>query len=207
MDDEAMVGNVLVSSLTNKKGGKIGTLIGGGKRSDSKSMLVVPMSLYSSSTSFQLPENNDDLENDNFDSDSDSDSDDDDGDQKEDEETSNQMVDDDIYDSLLGLMEETPDSTFVSQVEPSNVSMIVEEIETPPSVYKYASLGKSRKHHTADKSHDASKGKKHSKKHAFKENKAKKSETKVHNLTKKKNSKKTKRKGTKKHEGFLQGFF
>lgn len=211
MDESAMVGNVLVSSLTNKKGGKIGTLFGGGKN-DGKSMLVVPMSLYSSSTSFQLPENNDDLEDDDFESDSDEKNDNDD-DLDEENETLNQVVDDDIYDSLLELMEEKPESNLsplVSQesirVEPSNVSMLVEEIEptlTSAPVRKYASLSKS-----LSRSHAASKGKRHSKKHASNNKyKAKKSEKKSRNLTKKKNGKKTKRKGTKKHGGILQGIF
>ncbi len=192
MDESAMVGNVLVSSLTNKKGGNIGTLFGGGKRNGkSNGKLVVPMSLYSSSTSFQLPENNDSDDDDN------NSLDEDDETSKQDEETSNQVLNDDIYDSLLGLMEENKslDSAHES-VTPSNVSMLVEEIEESPEMRSKRHIARDKSSKTRSISSSAS-SKKHTKKRQPKKQPIKnhKKNDKHHKLTKR-NDKKKKRKTT-----------
>jgi len=194
MDQASMVGNVLVSSLTNKRG-KINTLFGGGNEK-----LVVPMSLYSSSTSFQLPEHN----TDDSDDDSDDENNQEDGDGNG--ETSNQVIDDDIYDSLLGLMEENKllENSHES-VTPSNVSMLVEEIEESPA---WSATTNAKTHVVRDKSlknhsiPNRVSSKKHTKKHKQHDKKQhkqhKQHDKKQRKLTKKNNNKK-KRKSTHKN--------
>ena len=204
-----MIGNLAVSSLTNKKGGKITTLMGGSGSNGSKKnqKLVVPFSLYSSTASFQLPENH---------GESDSDDDEDIGNNDEDDDISKaSVVDDDIYDNLLSLMEdneknnrelESVTALLSQQVTPSNVSMLVEEIEQPDDVSVLVPVpvpvpGKSLKSKTRSVVHGKIKSKR-TKKHPMNKNNKKhdtKHDTK-HDQKPKKQVKKHDKKTTKKHE-------
>lgn len=122
MDESSMIGNKSLSSLLKNKKGMISTLIGGGR---DESNLVIPYSLYTSSSSFKIDP---DLDNVSV---SDTDSDD-----NEEGEAEMDVIDDDIYEKLLHLMdaENKEMDLGTSPSSSSNISLLIEEQIDKPSI-------------------------------------------------------------------------
>ncbi len=130
MDKNSMIGNKSLSSLLKNKKGMISTLIGGGR---DESNLVIPYSLYTSSSSFKIDP---DLDNVSV---SDTDSDDnEEGEEEGEEEVEAEMdvIDDDIYEKLLHLMDaENEEMDLGTSPSPSsNISLLIEEQIDKPSI-------------------------------------------------------------------------
>lgn len=122
MDESSMIGNKSLSSLLKNKKGMISTLIGGGR---DESNLVIPYSLYTSSSSFKIDP---DLDNVSV---SDTDSDD-----NEEGEAEMDVIDDDIYEKLLHLMDAENEEMDLgtSPSSSSNISLLIEEQIDKPSI-------------------------------------------------------------------------
>lgn len=130
MDEKSMIGNKSLSSLLKNKKGMISTLIGGGR---DESNLVIPYSLYTSSSSFKIDP---DLDNVSV---SDTDSDDnEEGEEEGKEEGEEEMdvIDDDIYEKLLHLMDAENEEMDLgtSPSSSSNISLLIEEQIDKPSI-------------------------------------------------------------------------
>jgi len=125
-----MIGNKSLSSLLKNKKGMISTLIGGGR---DESNLVIPYSLYTSSSSFKIDP---DLDNVSV---SDTDSDDNEEGEEEGEkevEAEMDVIDDDIYEKLLHLMDAENEEMDLgtSPSSSSNISLLIEEQIDKPSI-------------------------------------------------------------------------
>ena len=130
MDENSMIGNKSLSSLLKNKKGMISTLIGGGR---DESNLVIPYSLYTSSSSFKIDP---DLDNVSV---SDTDSDDNEEGEEEGEkevEAEMDVIDDDIYEKLLHLMDAENEEMDLgtSPSSSSNISLLIEEQIDKPSI-------------------------------------------------------------------------
>ena len=130
MDEKSMIGNKSLSSLLKNKKGMISTLIGGGR---DESNLVIPYSLYTSSSSFKIDP---DLDNVSV---SDTDSDDNEEGKEEGEEEGEaemDVIDDDIYEKLLHLMDAENEEMDLgtSPSSSSNISLLIEEQIDKPSI-------------------------------------------------------------------------
>lgn len=130
MDESSMIGNKSLSSLLKNKKGMISTLIGGGR---DESNLVIPYSLYTSSSSFKIDP---DLDNVSV---SDTDSHDNEEAEEEGEEEGEaemDVIDDDIYEKLLHLMDAENEEMDLgtSPSSSSNISLLIEEQIDKPSI-------------------------------------------------------------------------
>ena len=101
MDESSMIGNKSLSSLLKNKKGMISTLIGGGR---DESNLVIPYSLYTSSSSFKIDPDLDNVSVSDTDSD-DNEEGEEEGKEEGEKEVEAEMdvIDDDIYEKLLHL--------------------------------------------------------------------------------------------------------
>lgn len=129
-----MIGNKSLSSLLKNKKGMISTLIGGGR---DESNLVIPYSLYTSSSSFKIDPDLDNVSVSETDSD-DNEEGEEEGEEegKEEVEAEMDVIDDDIYEKLLHLMDAENEEMDLgtSPSSPSNISLLIEEQIDKPSI-------------------------------------------------------------------------
>jgi hypothetical protein len=134
MDENSMIGNKSLSSLLKNKKGMISTLIGGGR---DESNLVIPYSLYTSSSSFKIDPDLDNVSVSDTDSD-DNEEGEEEGNEEGEEEVEAEMdvIDDDIYEKLLHLMDAENEEMDLgtSPSSSSNISLLIEEQIDKPSI-------------------------------------------------------------------------
>jgi hypothetical protein len=134
MDEKSMIGNKSLSSLLKNKKGMISTLIGGGR---DESNLVIPYSLYTSSSSFKIDPDLDNVSVSDTDSD-DNEEGEEEGNEEGEEEVEAEMdvIDDDIYEKLLHLMDAENEEMDLgtSPSSSSNISLLIEEQIDKPSI-------------------------------------------------------------------------
>ena len=134
MDESSMIGNKSLSSLLKNKKGMISTLIGGGR---DESNLVIPYSLYTSSSSFKIDPDLDNVSVSDTDSD-DNEEGEEEGKEEGEKEVEAEMdvIDDDIYEKLLHLMDAENEEMDLgtSPSSSSNISLLIEEQIDKPSI-------------------------------------------------------------------------
>lgn len=134
MDESSMIGNKSLSSLLKNKKGMISTLIGGGR---DESNLVIPYSLYTSSSSFKIDPDLDNVSVSDTDSDDNEEGEEEGKEEGEEEgEAEMDVIDDDIYEKLLHLMdaENKEMDLGTSPSSSSNISLLIEEQIDKPSI-------------------------------------------------------------------------
>lgn len=134
MDENSMIGNKSLSSLLKNKKGMISTLIGGCR---DESNLVIPYSLYTSSSSFKIDPDLDNVSVSDTDSD-DNEKGEEEGKEEGEKEVEAEMdvIDDDIYEKLLHLMDAENEEMDLgtSPSSSSNISLLIEEQIDKPSI-------------------------------------------------------------------------
>jgi hypothetical protein len=134
MDENSMIGNKSLSSLLKNKKGMISTLIGGGR---DESNLVIPYSLYTSSSSFKIDPDLDNVSVSDTDSDDNEEGEEEGNEEGEEEgEAEMDVIDDDIYEKLLHLMDAENEEMDLgtSPSSSSNISLLIEEQIDKPSI-------------------------------------------------------------------------
>ena len=134
MDENSMIGNKSLSSLLKNKKGMISTLIGGGR---DESNLVIPYSLYTSSSSFKIDPDLDNVSVSDTDSDDNEEGEEEGKEEGEEEgEAEMDVIDDDIYEKLLHLMDAENEEMDLgtSPSSSSNISLLIEEQIDKPSI-------------------------------------------------------------------------